>query len=65
MGRNLLDVGIGGIELQTVKVCGVASGFATVDHWKSAMARVRLLSVSRKSALMVHLHRVMSLSIGV
>ena len=46
MGRNLLDVGIGGIELQTVKVCGVASGFATVDPWKSAMARVRLLSVS-------------------
>lgn len=52
-------------ELQIVTICGVASRIATVGPWKSAMARVRLLSVSWKSSSMVHLRRVVSLSIGV
>jgi hypothetical protein len=52
-------------ELQIVTICGVASRIATVGPWKSAMARVRLLCVSRRSALMAHLCRVASLSIGV
>ena len=44
---------------------GVTSAIAAGGSWKSAMARVRLLSVSWRSASMVHLLRVVSFSIGV